>query len=147
MLQTQLIYASAATETFNSGELRVLLQLARENNSQLGITGLLLYHNRSFFQVLEGEPEAVNSLYAHISRDKRHNRVLLLSKREIENRNFAEWSMGFLDLSNTENELPGFIKLLNAKSSFLDLKGESRLVANLIDGFQDGRWRQSVSNN
>ena len=62
----------------------------------------------------------------------------------VEERNFAAWSMGFVDVEPQTTKLPGFMKLLEAKPSFLDLQGDSELTARLIDGFQEGRWRQSI---
>ena len=125
-------------------ELRDLLSKARANNKGLGVTGILLYHKQSFFQVLEGHDENVNPLFDQIALDPRHSRVLLLLRKQIEHRNFGDWSMGFIDMEHKAINLPGFVKLLEAKSSFLDLKGDSNLVGRLIDGFQDGQWRQSV---
>ena len=138
------VYVSAATKPFTQPELRDLLSKSRMRNRSVGITGLLLYHKQSFFQVLEGEEADVTSLFASIERDKRHNRVLLLSKKNTDKRNFGAWSMGFIDVDPIAAKLPGFMKLLDAKSSFLDLRGNSGLTAKLIDGFQDGRWRQSI---
>jgi hypothetical protein len=141
----KLVYASAATKPFTQKALRELLSKARTFNSSVGISGLLLYHERSFFQILEGPEEAVMPLYAHIGRDPRHERVLLLSKKEKQEvRNFAAWSMGFVDVESSPAKLPGFLKMLDAKSSFLDLQGDAKLVARLIDGFQEGQWRQSI---
>lgn len=145
MQLNQLVYASAAANPFSQAELRGLLSKARARNSTVGITGLLLYHNQSFFQILEGEEEDTDSIFARIGRDPRHNRILLLSKKNIEERNFGDWSMGFVDLEQSSNQLTGFVKLMDAQSSFLDLHGDTEMVGKLIDGFQQGRWRQSVS--
>ena len=68
----QLGYASAATVEFSDDDLRELLAKSRSNNMAAGITGMLLYHEGSFLQVLEGPSEAVEHLYARIRRDKRH---------------------------------------------------------------------------
>jgi hypothetical protein len=144
MALVSIVYASAAINPFSQPALRELLAKARTFNSRAGITGLLLYHNLSFFQILEGHEEDVRSLFDRIGRDPRHDRVMLLSKKDVEERNFGAWSMGFVDLDATAAKLDGFLKLLEAKSSFLDLQGDSKLVAKLIDGFQEGRWRQSV---
>jgi hypothetical protein len=38
----------------------------------------------------------VNELYGAIARDRRHTRVTLLEYHDIEERSFAEWSMGFV---------------------------------------------------
>jgi len=140
----RLVYASAAIKPFTATELRELLLKARTNNSNLGITGLLLYHKQSFFQILEGKEEGVTSLFELIGRDPRHDRVLLLSKTVEEERSFGAWSMGFVDVDQAAINLPGFMELLDAKASFLDLRGDSKLLAKLIDGFQEGRWRQGI---
>jgi hypothetical protein len=72
--------------------------------------------------------------------------VLLLSKKHVKERNFGAWSMGFVEVDPVAAKLPGFVKLLEATVSFLDLQGDAKLVTKLIDGFREGRWRQSVEN-
>ena len=134
----------AAVAAFSQNELRELLAKARTKNSKLNITGLLLYHNESFFQILEGEEEPVHSLFARVAEDKRHHNVLLLSRKAAPGRNFGAWSMGFIDMDKASSKAAGFVKLLEAKSSFLDLQGDAKLVARLIDGFQEGQWRQRI---
>jgi hypothetical protein len=140
----QLVYASAATKPFDGQQLRELLRKARAMNSELGITGLLLYHKQSFFQILEGGEKAVGELFKRIERDPRHHRVLLLSKKNVEVQNFDAWSMGFVDMDQMATKLPGFVKLFGATPSFPELKGDHQLVSRLISGFKDGGWRQSI---
>ncbi len=140
----QLIYASAATKPFNQDDLRELLLKARTTNSGLDISGLLLYHRLSFFQILEGEEQVVDELYGRICHDPRHSRLVLLSKATVKKRTFGAWSMGFVDVDRATTTLIGFVNFFNAKSSFLDLQGDSNLVSRLIEGFQDGQWRQHV---
>ena len=73
----QVIYASAATRLLNKDELRSLLTVARRNNTELGVSGMLLHDAGSFLQVLEGPPEAVTMLMARIESDPRHHPVIL----------------------------------------------------------------------
>ena len=140
----QLIYASAAAKPFTAAELRELLRLARIKNERLNITGMLLYHRGSFLQVLEGPVSAVNPLLDTIEKDKRHNKVMLLVRREIEARNFADWKMGFVAVAAQSPALPGFRDYFKSHSSFLDLRGEPQTVERVLDGFRDGQWRQYV---
>ena len=140
----QLIYASAAAKPFAPAELRELLSLARTKNQRLDVTGMLLYHEGSFLQVLEGLPGAVNPLFETIGKDKRHDQVLMLLRREVEERNFAEWSMGFADVTLKSKSLPGFRDYFNTHNSFLDLQGDRETVERVLDGFRDGRWRQFI---
>src|SRR5579871_1906288 len=89
------IYASLAVSTFNEAELPLLLERARRFNSLHSLTGMLLYVEGNFFQVLEGEAEAVDAIYARIMRDPRHTRVTLIIREPIAQRDFSEWTMGF----------------------------------------------------
>jgi len=70
-----LIYASAALKPQGREELMELLDVARWKNAELGVTGMLLYCEGSFFQVLEGEAETLERLFAMIRKDPRHHRI------------------------------------------------------------------------
>jgi intein-encoded DNA endonuclease-like protein len=48
-----------------------LLTVSRKNNKKLGITGMLLYIDETYFQVLEGNEESLHKLYKIIEYDKR----------------------------------------------------------------------------
>ena len=55
---------------------------------QLAVTGALSLSNGIFLQCLEGERSAVNALYHHILKDKRHNKPEVLALEEITQRQF-----------------------------------------------------------
>ena len=90
-----LLYLSSATIQFTETSLATLLTRARLHNSRLGITGMLLYHDGNFLQVLEGEETSVRSLFDKIAQDPRHQGVLKLLDRPLTERLFGEWSMAF----------------------------------------------------
>jgi hypothetical protein len=92
----QIIYSSAALAPFGERELTELLTLARVNNGRLGVTGMLLYHEGSFLQALEGDEAVLDALFAKIGKDKRHHRVVTLMRREIEAPQFDQRKMGSL---------------------------------------------------
>jgi hypothetical protein len=54
-------------------------------NKPLGITGMFLYSDGSFFQVLEGEAATVDALYEKLDRDKRHQQLTLIIREPIAN--------------------------------------------------------------
>jgi hypothetical protein len=87
---SHLIYASSADSKMSDAELRAILERARAVNSQLDITGILLHTEGSYFQVLEGDAEAIDSLYAKIGHDKRHTNVVLIVREPIASRSFAD---------------------------------------------------------
>ena len=109
-----LIYVSIATGSPTTADLLALLQQSRTNNARLGVTGILLYKERSFIQLLEGEQDAVKALYAKIERDPRHRNPLTIREEAIDNRVFPDWSMAFRDLGSPEvAATPGYSEFLN----------------------------------
>ena len=58
-----IIYVSKETEDFSNDKILKLLDGARSNNTKLDVTGMLLYSEGSFFQILEGEEEIVDQLF------------------------------------------------------------------------------------
>jgi hypothetical protein len=97
----RLLYASRAVDGIDEAFLKSILEQSRENNLEHGITGILCTHPEGgvFIQALEGGRGAVNRLYANIVRDRRHIDVTLLDFAEIEERRFAGWRMGTVDLN------------------------------------------------
>jgi len=109
-----IIYASDATKPFSSSELLALLTKSRENNSRLGITGMLLYKAGAFMQVLEGEESEVQKLYKKIKQDSRHSNVMVLDEGTHEVSEFKEWSMGFKNLEEKEiHNVDGYSQFMN----------------------------------
>jgi hypothetical protein len=91
----QLIYTSQATVPFTQDELTKLLTWSRQWNEQVGITGVLLYNDEHFVQVIEGSQAAVSDLYGKLLRDVRHHNVMRLASGRIAARRFGEWTMSF----------------------------------------------------
>lgn len=90
-----LAYQSTATGTPTEQDLEELLVQARATNQAYGITGVLLYCEGQFMQVLEGPQEAVHLIYARIEHDLRHHYVTKFTDGPISRRSFSNWSMGF----------------------------------------------------
>ena len=108
------LYVSSATQPFSKAELVDLLELSRLNNKKLGLTGMLLYKDGNFMQVLEGEESVIQPLMNSIERDPRHRGILRLLKGETEHRQFPDWAMGFRDLSSMDVAgLEGYSEFLN----------------------------------
>ena len=95
-----LIYTSVAKEKMTDNCLKSLLDRARPKNSALDITGMLLYLDPYFVQVLEGEINAINETFKKISKDPIHHKVSLIFKKPISERSFSNWVMGFNKVSH-----------------------------------------------
>ncbi|HEV2678454.1 MAG TPA: BLUF domain-containing protein [Aliidongia sp.] len=88
-----LVYVSSATRRFEAAELRDLLEISRQNNARVDVTGMLLYADGDILQVLEGDKPAVDALFHRIEGDPRHRLVFKLYEGETEHRQFGDWSM------------------------------------------------------
>lgn len=115
-----LVYVSAATRPFSQLELDALLEKSRRNNRQDGISGMLLYRDGDFLQVLEGPEAAVRATYARIGRDRRHGGVILLDESHVEQRAFRDWAMGFRRVSTAEQP-EGFVDFFNRRRQLAEL--------------------------
>jgi len=109
-----LVYISRVTQRFSPADLLALLTASREKNHRLRITGMLLYKDGNFMQLLEGEEAVVRELYATIASDPRHCNVTVISEETHPERLFPAWSMGFQDLAMVDPEkVPGYTNFLN----------------------------------
>ena len=101
----RLLYASRPAEQNVCDVVQSVLQQSHAHNPQNGITGVLCHTEQVFIQVLEGGREAVNALYGHILRDPRHKDVVLLDYEEIQERRYAGWTMGQVNLSKLNTSI------------------------------------------
>lgn len=84
-----------AEQDDTTAEIERILDVARRNNHDQGITGALLYSDGCFAQVLEGPLSAVEAIFEKIELDARHRDVAILHFKPLEKRSFGEWSMAF----------------------------------------------------
>ena len=113
-----LIYVSTAVEPMSDEALAALLEQSRTRNSRNRITGLLLYKNGHFMQVLEGDEANVMKIFASIERDSRHKNVDVLRAEYIQYRDFPDWSMGFENVDKLDlATLHGFTPFLDKDST------------------------------
>ncbi len=138
----QVSYISSAARAMSTEDLQDLLQQCRENNARLGVTGMLLYGNQTFVQILEGEEATVNALLETIKRDPRHANVQLLQRKSIDRREYSDWSMGFKrvagdDFKNVEGLNNFFEKDFNPTY----LAGHAPVVDLLMNNFRKDRLK------
>jgi hypothetical protein len=98
----RVIYSSEATPGLAAAELEEMLAESRIRNQVYGITGVLLFVEGAFLQILEGERDDVLGLMERIERDPRHRGVKVFYEQEVDERAFASWSMAYLSPSAEE---------------------------------------------
>lgn len=87
-----LMYSSVSNITDYS-DLDTILKQAVNHNLAHNITGILLFDDQHFLQILEGEESELNKLIKTIQQDPRHHEVLIKIAGNLEHRNFEDWSM------------------------------------------------------
>ena len=122
----QIIYASTQLTTYDEDKLLALLVLARDENKKHDVSGMLVFHDGCFLQVIEGPCKAIDQLFSNIKSDDTHTGVICLSDKLIEERDFPDWSMGFRNITVDPPE--GF-------TAFLSYKGEDELAASRAKRF------------
>jgi hypothetical protein len=133
-----LVYVSVSAHNLTDEELKEILEVSRQNNQALEITGMLLYRDGYFLQALEGEESTVMPLYERIRADDRHRRVLLIHKTTVQQRSFPDWSMGFNKISDEEAEaLPGFTNFLQDPSDHTYFSQNPGRAVKLLESFKN----------
>ncbi|MGI9175013.1 MAG: BLUF domain-containing protein [Rhodothermales bacterium] len=133
----QYVYVSAAVELFSNEALVHLLRQCRENNERLSVTGLLLYKDGNFMQLLEGPEEAVDAVIARIGEDPRHRNVIPLIRRPVEERLFPTWAMGFKHMDELlETGESGVSTLLRSSLTAAEFYGKPDRAYKLLDSFR-----------
>jgi len=100
-------YVSKAVGEWKTEDHDALLKHARGRNTDDGISGLLIFCNGWFLQVVEGPDAPVAALLARIADDPRHSDVAMIYNQEIDEPVFPDWSMGFekVDTSTLVREM------------------------------------------
>lgn len=132
----QLIYSSSATQDFWPDDLFALVEKSRSKNSPREITGMLLFHEGKFLQLLEGPEPAVRDCFARIRRDPRHESVTVLMEGMSKERDFPEWTMGFERPDEAWNLPPAWSTIL--ENGLDTAAGNLSATKELLLSFQHG---------
>jgi hypothetical protein len=95
----QLIYVSVATTAWEEEALSLVVQEWAAINEKLNITGVLIYKDQNFMQLIEGDEAVIRSMFDdRIAKDKRHTFVNVIYEGQAPKREFSSWSMLFFNL-------------------------------------------------
>ena len=128
------IYVSVADPGLTQDDILALLETAQRNNARDQLTGALIYNGQNFMQLLEGPIEKVVACLAAIRADRRHNGMIEIRRRVIEEREFAGWSMLYTPLFRGHDE--NLARL--AANGRLDPQDEHMLANFLALGHRSG---------
>jgi hypothetical protein len=102
-----LVYKSVATDLFDPGRIDDLCQQAFIFNNSKGITGLLIYHEKIFFQWIEGSENDIFLLYEKLKKDPRHQYLREILYTDSASRQFNGWGMKAVYSNMDMSGIPG----------------------------------------
>ena len=109
----RIIYISKITYPLSNKEIESIGNISSRNNKQVNITGTLVFFEKMFFQIIEGDDKEVDRLYEKIGNDPRHCDILRLkTEDDINERLFPNWYMKTINLDNNVDDLLRPIKIL-----------------------------------
>jgi hypothetical protein len=96
----RVVYMSTAIGVLRAEELDRIYLRAKSANAGAGITGLLLFYEGVFLQVLEGPAAGVTSLIEKLRRDRRHANLVVLESGAAAERCFTQSAMHYIPARN-----------------------------------------------
>ncbi|MEM1173666.1 MAG: BLUF domain-containing protein [Pseudomonadota bacterium] len=140
---SHLIYVSVATEPLTSEALDELLAVARRNNKARRLTGMLLYKNQRFMQVLEGDDDEIGKLFDVVKQDPRHDRIDILRYEHILYRSFPDWSMAFQNIDEIDvSRYEGIRELENLQFDAPSFNEPNFEAHELLLAFKTALWER-----
>lgn len=138
----QLIYRSQSRGIPLQKDIDVILEKSIRNNKETGITGLLMYRERFFLQLLEGPRDTVIKCFEKIKEDKRHQNVEIVMQTEAENPAFSKWSMATLSSPQLQTQLHSMTPFLEVAAKYG--KVDSGLIVPLLQHFVRGNLFEEI---
>jgi hypothetical protein len=132
----QLVYISRAHENICYSDIDRILESARLHNRQNNLTGLLIFKDEHFLQIIEGEQSKVMETFGRIVKDRRGHHVRVLTESFGESRIFNRWPLAFHDADID----PNMNALMNDLFSLAQNKGkeEKKIILQILENFRRG---------
>ena len=89
------MYVSKARRAMGDEDLQRIVETSRRHNVPARVSGMLLFGNKRFLQLLEGPGPAVERTYRRVLSDTRHCDAMLVYDGTGEPLRISEWPMAF----------------------------------------------------
>lgn len=130
----QLFYVSSATYSMRDGQLHELREESLKNNERFGVTGVLMYVDRVFLQVIEGRSAAIDQLFGNIRSDCRNSAVTKTLDRVVDRPAFPRWSMGFRSTGSCDKDYGQSFHNIKSREDLDAIECSDESVLSLVQG-------------
>ena len=117
-----------------------ILKSAQRNNRASGISGILLYCEGNFMQLLEGTENRVLATFGIISKDPRHDGIRKIVTCETPERWMKGWEMAFCHCGSRE-ELESVVNLATGLDRVEGLIDRGSAFRGILTGFVERNLR------
>jgi inorganic pyrophosphatase len=133
----QLLYISFS-DILTEDTILDILEHSQKNNAQLGLTGMLLYSDGIFCQLLEGDPDNVGFLFNKISKDDRHSHISVILDQNVPERLFAQWEIAFKQFKDEEQpNIEGWSDYLqNPNTALNTMQSNANIILSYLETFK-----------
>jgi len=100
-----LIYVSTAKYSMEHEKVVDILQVSWRNNHNSDISGMLIYDDNYFVQLLQGPINTVDTLYDKISNDIRHHSIELIGTELLARKDVNGWGIGLINNQDIVEDL------------------------------------------
>lgn len=101
----RLIYTSEAAEGLSGDDVFQIVETSARNNAIRDISGFLIFKDSRFFQLIEGESDALDGLLRTLEGDPRHHSIRMLKRTISDQREFGGWRMRRFNASDSERHV------------------------------------------
>jgi hypothetical protein len=124
-------YISRASDSLTDADIDELLKYSSRYNNQEKINGILIYNDRNFLQVLEGNENAIKVLYHKIAADDRHDTILEIFNGQVDYPIFLNYNSKF-NLLESKMNMASFKEYLRRNNVGRDNDGQ---LAEMLEPF------------
>lgn len=128
-----LVYRSVAKPSLTDTELELILIRSRVLNEMRGLTGALIKHDHDIVQYLEGPADALDRTFARISASPYHERIEVLARAPVVERQFDIWHMGFVEFQRQHERSSATAEWVDWLPGVRDAAGRNQPLAVLIE--------------
>ena len=119
-----IVYVSTASEELDESDIKKILDYSKDWNNTHNVSGILLFSEGNFFQVIEGEGGTIESLFQNIKTDKRHKNLIKIFEKEINKEAYDGYESDFISeetryASSKLDHYLDYIKVLDQPSQMV----------------------------
>lgn len=93
-------YVSNVSDQLTKEDIKQLMMKIKRDNNSKNIRGILIYVNKTFFQIIEGEYTQIKSLYGKIKTDGRHQHILKILEKKSTTRRYRNFNSNYITYCN-----------------------------------------------